>query len=105
MASTRRKQNKKRRVFGCRLDGPDDRDEAIELEEAHATKAHLDKRLAAGLTPPPVWQQLPLLSCTAHTVAAALWYSQAISMPNEAPVDPSRMFIFYHALLRQQQEE
>src|SRR5688500_15858008 len=40
-------------------------------------KAHLNEHFHRELREPPPWQQLPLQTCTAHAVAAALWYREA----------------------------
>jgi C1A family cysteine protease len=98
MASAR---NDKRKVkhYGVRRDDDDDRDQ--HFDEAPGPYTHL--REVAKFREPPAWQQLPLLSCTAHAVAAALWYVQARDRKQGPPVEPSRLFLHYHSVLLQQQ--
>jgi hypothetical protein len=91
-------------LFGCRDDDDDDRDaDFSDMKLGRPLSAERAERMR-NLEWPPAWQQLPLNSCTAHAVAGALWYVQARDDEDRPPVDPSRMYLFYHGLVYQRDE-
>lgn len=75
--------------YGWRKDQPDPRDHELTLTGA-SLPALVDLRRAM----PPVYDQGQLGSCTGNAIAGALEY-EAIKQ-GEAPVAPSRLFIYYN---------
>ena len=80
--------------YGWRPDLPDPRDRIFNLEERISLGSALPAKADLGAHMPPIYDQGQLGSCTANGIAACLEYD-AIRQ-GEAPVTPSRLFIYYN---------
>jgi len=80
------------RSYGTCPDVPDHRDH--HWEAAHRQLRGLPKSVDLRQRCPPVYNQGPLNSCSAHALAAAMWFVARQRHP--AARGPSRMFIYYN---------
>ncbi len=79
------------RHYGTHPDVPDHRDHRYEAPRHVRRGLPASVDLRAGC--PPVQNQRPLNSCTAHAIGAAVWFDERGH--HEAPELPSRLFIYY----------
>jgi C1A family cysteine protease len=80
------------RNYGTCPDVPDHRDH--HWEAARSTLRALPRRVDLRRLCPPVYDQGHLNSCSAHALAAAIWFVARKHHP--AALAPSRMFIYYN---------
>ena len=78
--------------FGWRKDGIDQRDHPFVPDAAGARPAKID--LSTSAFQPPIADQRPLSSCSAHAIGAM--FSYVNEKEGRAPIVPSRLFIYYN---------
>jgi C1A family cysteine protease len=89
--------NKTRHTLGWKRDLPDQRDHIYSARHYGSQLLPLSIDLRPGC--PPIYDQLQLGSCTANALAGALEFD-AIKQ-KEAPVTPSRLFVYYNERARE----
>lgn len=77
--------------YGTHPDLPDDRDHR--WEAPRHVRRNLPRTVDLRPGCPPVLDQRPLNSCSAHAISAALWYEER--REGDAHPPPSRLFLYY----------
>lgn len=77
--------------YGTHPDVPDERD--LRWEAPRHVRRRLPRTVDLRPACPPVTDQRPLNSCSAHAIAAALWYQER--REGDAHPLPSRLFLYY----------
>ncbi|GAC1359236.1 MAG: C1 family peptidase [Vulcanimicrobiaceae bacterium] len=80
--------------FGYHRDEADARDHAFVPDPQHAAAlpAHVD--LSSSPYEPPIYDQKPLASCSAHAIGAMLAF--VCAKEGRGPLTPSRLFIYFN---------
>lgn len=80
--------------LGCHPDDPDDRDHAFVADAAVLAALPASADLSKAPFEPPIADQRPLASCSAHAIGAMFAFVAA--KEGRPPVVPSRLFIYYN---------